>query len=207
MSNAQAGTNLGYYAGKALVEQHVRRVGLSHAIVRPTLVVGPTDVLTNNIAWFLRRFPLFAIPGHGRYRIQPITLEDTARIIAEAAESTDDQQIDAAGPEMMAFEDYVRLVARVCGVRRKIVRTPRWLVLAALRLVGFALSDIVLTREEILGLEQELLVSASPPLGRSRVADYLATHGDTLGRRYTNDLHRHFGAGASMPVVDSKLAP
>jgi NADH dehydrogenase len=66
VSNASAGTNLGYYRGKAEVEQAVRALGVPFAIVRPTLVVGPADVLTNNIAWFLRRFPLFPLPAGRR---------------------------------------------------------------------------------------------------------------------------------------------
>ncbi len=45
VSNAAAGRNLGYYRGKALVEDRVRALAIPHAIVRPTLVVGPTDVL------------------------------------------------------------------------------------------------------------------------------------------------------------------
>ncbi|NUQ36088.1 MAG: NmrA family NAD(P)-binding protein, partial [Planctomycetaceae bacterium] len=57
VSNAAVGSNLGYYAGKAQVEEIVRACGMSYAIVSPTLVVGPNDVLTNNVAWFLRRFP------------------------------------------------------------------------------------------------------------------------------------------------------
>ncbi len=72
VSNAEQGRNLGYYAGKAEVERSVRECGVPHAIVRPTLMVGPNDVLTNNIAWFLRRFPAFLLPDGGRYRLQPV---------------------------------------------------------------------------------------------------------------------------------------
>ena len=62
VSNSSLGSELGYYRGKAKVDELVRASTMSHAIVRPTLVVGPKDVLTNNMAWFLRRLPLFAVP-------------------------------------------------------------------------------------------------------------------------------------------------
>jgi NADH dehydrogenase len=59
VSNPDRGRNLAYYEGKLQCEQAVQASGLSYGIVRPTLVVGPQVVLTNNIAWFLRRFLVF----------------------------------------------------------------------------------------------------------------------------------------------------
>jgi NADH dehydrogenase len=206
VSNAAAGTNLGYYRGKAEVEAALRRQrGPSWAIVRPTLVVGPGDVLTNNIAWFLRRFPVFPMPDGGRCRLQPVTLADTARIICDALEAPDDGlELDAAGPEILTFAGYVRLVARACGVRRWFLSVPGWLSLALLRLVGLVLRDVVLTREELLGLEQDLLLSHAPPTGQQSVRAFLEEHGDALGRRYVNDLRRHFTAGRDRAVLDHR---
>jgi len=197
VSNAAQGTNLGYYAGKAQVENLVRQSGLSYAIVRPTLIVGNADVLTNNIAWFLRRSPLFLVPGGADYRLQPVTLRDTARIIADSLEEKENVEVDAAGPDILTFREYVRMVAAACGVRRWIASVPAWMALAALRLGGFVLRDIILNKEELQGLEQELLISQAPPLGHESVRDWLHAHGDELGRRYVNDLYRHFGAGAT----------
>jgi len=202
VSNAAAGTNLGYYRGKARVEDALRALRVSYAIVRPTLVVGPADVLTNNIAWFLRRFPLFLLPRAGAYRLQPVTLDDTARIICDSLEGPDGHEVDAAGPEVMSFGEYVQLVARACGVRRRILSSPRWLSLALVRLVGVALRDVVLTREELFGLEQELLLSHGDPTGRESVREWLLIHGDTLGRRYVNDMKRHFSTDRGHPVLD-----
>ena len=56
-----------YFRGKAATEQALRESGLSHAIVRPTLVFGPEDILVNNIAWALRRVPVFFL-GTGERR-------------------------------------------------------------------------------------------------------------------------------------------
>ena len=192
VSNAEKGTNLGYYRGKDQVETYLRESGISHAIVKPTLIVGPSDVLTNNIAWFLRRFPVFFVPGGGRYRIQPVTLRDTATITVDAAEATGNVEVDAAGPAIMTFRDYVKKIAKSCGLRRWILGAPIWASLAALKLIGFFLRDVILTREEILGLKQELMVSSSPPLGKESVEDWLHHNGRHLGRTYANDLDRHF---------------
>ena len=200
VSNAAKGRNLGYYRGKAEVEELVRDSGLQYSIVRPTLILGPGDVLTNNIAWFLRKFPVFPLPRGGRYRLQPVTLADTARITADQAEATENEEVDAAGPDGYSYSEYVRLLAKMIGARALFVSVPNWLALGSSRIVGWLKRDIVLTKEELLGLQQELLFSHEPPLGRESVADWLKEHGGKLGRYYANDLHRHFGAGAGVPI-------
>ncbi len=206
VSNASLGSNLGYYAGKARVDEAVRAAPIPHAIVRPTLVVGPNDVLTSNVAWLLRTFPFFLVPGGGRAPVEPVTLSDTGRIIADAAQATGDLDVDAAGPDVMTFRDYVHLVARAVGVTRPVLGAPAWLSLAALSAVGPLVRDVILTREEWLGLAQGLLVSKKPPLGRESVAGWLLAHGSSLGRAYANDLRRHFGAGRADPVLTPRDA-
>ena len=201
VSNAEQGMNLGYYAGKAQVDAYVRQCGIPYAIVHPTLIVGDADVLTNNIAWILRRFPVFLIPGTGEYRLQPITLNDTARIIADAVEHNDNQEVDAAGPDIITFAQYVQCVATACRVSRLMLRAPEEIILGSLKVMQSMLNDIVLTREELLGLKQELLVSHKPPLGRESVSGWLQSHGAQLGRQYVNDIHRHFGRRRTVAVL------
>jgi NADH dehydrogenase len=192
VSNAEKGTNLGYYRGKDRVEKHLRESGVAYSIVKPTLIVGPGDVLTNNIAWFLRRLLFFLVPGGGRYRIQPVMLGDVATITADAAEASGNVEVDAAGPDIIAFRDYVKKIAKACRLRRWVFGAPTWLALPALKLFGLFLRDVILTREEILGLKQELLVTSSSPVGKESVLNWLGESGNNLGRKYANDLDRHF---------------
>lgn len=192
VSNAEKGTNLGYYRGKDLVEKLLRESGVPYSIVKPTLIVGPGDVLTNNIAWFLRRLPFFLVPGGGRYRIQPVMLNDMARITADASESSGNVEVDAAGSDIITFRDYVKKISKASRLRRWIFGAPTWFALPALKLFGLFLRDVILTREEILGLKQELLVTSSAPLGKESVLNWLTQNGQHLGRKYANDLDRHF---------------
>jgi NADH dehydrogenase len=196
--NASEGSTLAYFRGKASVERLLRESALSYGIVRPTLTVGPKDVMTNNIAWFLRRLPVFVLPaGHG-YRLQPVMLDDVARIIADAVEHPGPLEVDAAGPEVVTFGDYVRRLALAMGIRRSFVAMPGSAVLAGLRVVGALLQDTVLTPEELAGLQQELLVSRSPALGKSSVFDWLAFHARDFGHVYSNDTKPRF-AGSNVP--------
>lgn len=192
VSNPAPDDPLDYYRGKAQVEAIVRGLGVSHAIVRPTLVVGPRDVLVNNIAWFLRRFPAFAMPGSGEYRVQPVTLDDVGEIVADAAGAHGDVTWDAAGPDVVTFEDLVRAVASAVGRRRPIGHLPPRVALTLLRGVGLVLREVVLSRQELDGLMAERLVSHEPPRGRSSVIAWIAAHGDELGRSYASEVARHF---------------
>ncbi len=182
-----------YFRGKAQAEALVRASGLSHAIVRPTLVFGPEDILVNDIAWILRRMPLFLVPGNGRYEVQPVSVSDTARICVEAGAAPDDLVVDAAGPERFAFEPFVRLIAAAIRSRARIRTAPASLALTASRMLGLLVRDVVLTRDEVGALMAGLLVSNEPPRGRDRFEDWLAESSSTLGESYQSELRRNFG--------------
>ncbi len=89
--------------------------GLSYSILRPTVIYGMEDILINNIAWFIRHFPVFGIPGDGCYGVRPIYVEDMARLMVEAAEPGPNKVIDAVGPETFTFEEIVKLIAARVG--------------------------------------------------------------------------------------------
>src|ERR1700737_561811 len=111
IANPTASTN-SYYRGKAALEEAVRSSGLSYAIVRPTLLFGEGDVLINNIAWLLRHLPVFALPGDGRFRLQPMHVRDHARLLVEVGSEPADVVVDSAGPEIFTFDELVHLLRR-----------------------------------------------------------------------------------------------
>jgi uncharacterized protein YbjT (DUF2867 family) len=198
IANPSIESPLPYFRGKALVEDALARAGLRYSIVRPTWIFGgERDVLTNNIAWILRRMPVFPLPGSGRYPVQPVHVEDMARICIDAAGSSDDPVVDAAGPERMPFRDLVALVSSAVNARSPIVRIPPSLMAAAARGLGLLVRDVVLTPDEIKGLMAGLLVSHDPPLGRIAFSAWLCEHKTSLGRSYANELHRHFATNVA----------
>lgn len=193
IANPSIDSPLPYFRGKALVETTLAQSGLRHSIVRPTWIFGgERDVLTNNIAWILRRTPVFALPGSGRYLVQPVHVDDLARICIEAAVSDRDLVIDAAGPETMSFRELVALIRSAVNARSPIIRIPPTLMAAAARGLGLLVRDVVLTPDEIRGLMAGLLVSHDPPLGRIAFSEWLDEHKTTIGRSYANELQRHF---------------
>jgi NADH dehydrogenase len=192
VSNPTADSHLDYYAGKARTEEIVRGSGIPWAIVRPTLVFGTGDILLNNIAWLLRRMPVFVIPGDGKYRMQPVAVDDVAEIAAWAAAQTDNLTLDAAGPETLTYVELVEGIAIAVGRRPPFVYVPPRLALLAGDVVGAYVHDVVLTHQELQGLMEERLVSREKPRGTRRFDNWLLKEAETLGRTYSSELDRHW---------------
>jgi NADH dehydrogenase len=192
VSNPSLDSPLAYYAGKARTEEVVKESGLAWGIVRPTLVFANGDILLNNIAWMLRRMPVFGIPGDGKYRVQPVAAEDVAEVALWAASQADNVAVDAAGPETMTFAELVDQVCIAVHRRPRLVMMSPAAFIQAGRLIGFFARDVVLTRQEVEGLMDELLVSAEQPRGKRRLDDWLLANASTLGTSYASELSRHF---------------
>jgi NADH dehydrogenase len=183
---------LAYFRGKARAERAVRDSKLSYAILRPTLIFGAEDILINNIAWLLRRFPVFAIPGTGEYRVQPVFVEDVAQLAADAGALREKMVFDVAGPEIYTFNEFVRLLRASVRSRARIVHVAPSLTLGCCGLLGMVLRDVLLTREEIAGLMANLLVSDVPPRATTRLSGWLRENTAGLGAGYSSELARHF---------------
>jgi NADH dehydrogenase len=182
---------LPYFSGKARVEQALVASGLSHAILRPAVFFGGRDVLLNNIAWLLRRLPVFGVVG-GSYGLRPIHVEDFAALAVEEGERRANVTRDAVGPDAFAFEELVRRIARAVGSRARIVHVSPGVLRAAAIVTGWAVRDVPLTRDEIDGLTGGLLESPGPATGGIRLGEWLDAHGDALGREWASELRRHF---------------
>jgi NADH dehydrogenase len=193
IANPSAESHLPYYWGKAANEQAILESGLSYAILRPTVLVGGgEDILINNIAFLLRHFPVFFIPGDGSYGIQAVHVEDLADLAVEAVYSRENYIIDAVGPDSYMFKELVQLVGETIGARRLLISVPPRLALLAAQFISLFVRDVVLTPEEVDGLMANLLVSKEPPRGKIMFRDWLRQNRDIVGARYASELKRHY---------------
>lgn len=192
ITNPALTSPLPYFRGKAENERAVMGSNMTYAILRPTVLFGKEDILINNIAFFLRRFPFFLLPGDGSYELQPVYVDDLAALIEEAVHSLDNRVVDAVGPESFSFRELVELIARALGRRRPILSAPPGLMRLAAHVLGMILGDVVLTPHEISGLMANLLVSKAPPRGTTSLKNWLAENQATLGMKYASELARHY---------------
>ena len=179
-----------YFRAKARLERALQETGIPHLILRPAVLFGHEDILINNLAWALRRFPVFAVFGDGHYRLQPLHVEDLAALAVESGADRTSRTIDAVGPETFTFRDLVRQVGAIIGRPRPLVSVPPLIGYALGRFIGAGMGDVLLTRDEIGGLMAGLLCTSSPAAGETRLTEWARAHARTLGRRYASELAR-----------------
>jgi uncharacterized protein YbjT (DUF2867 family) len=190
ITNPSESSPLEYFRGKALLERRLVESGLSHAILRPTVLFGMEDILINNIAWALRHLPVFGVFGDGRYRLQPLYVDDLASLAVEQSRMTASSVIDAIGPETFTFRELVATIGGLIGKRRPIVSVPPVLAYGVGKMIGWAMNDVFITRDEIAGLMANLLCTASPPAGATRLTEWIRANAASLGKRYASELAR-----------------
>jgi uncharacterized protein YbjT (DUF2867 family) len=181
-----------YFRGKAEVERILAGTGVPWAIVRPAILFGGDGVLVNNIAWLLRRVPVFAIGGRGDYRVRAVHVDDLARLCARLGTSTDTVTLDAVGPQSMTFREMIDAIRAAVGSRARILNVPAAALVALSGLLGVVLRDTLLTRDEYRAMADGLADSAAPATGETVFTDWVAAHGGELGRGYANEIDRHF---------------
>ncbi|MGD0610776.1 MAG: NAD(P)H-binding protein [Anaerolineales bacterium] len=183
---------LPYYRGKAANEKTVSESKISYSILRPTLIFGVEDILINNIAWLLRRFPFFAQIGDGQYQVQPIYVDDLAEIACQDVYTQENRIVDMVGADTFTFDNLVRLIGQSIGHPRPILHVPPRLALAASRMLGLFVGDVLLTQQEVDGLLAGLLISSGPAFGRTKLADWLERNRETVGAKYASEIARHY---------------
>jgi NADH dehydrogenase len=190
ITNPSENSELEYFSGKARLERELQSTGLSYAILRPTVLFGKEDILINNIAWVLRRLPVFGVFGDGSYRLQPIYVDDLARLAVEEGLGDENKIIDAIGPETFTYRELVKEIGEIIGHPRPIISLPPELGYLAGSLIGKLVGDTFITREEISGLMQDLLYTNSAPAGETKLSNWARDHADHLGQEYASELAR-----------------
>jgi NADH dehydrogenase len=190
ITNPSADSPLEYFSGKAALEAALEESGVSFAILRPTVLFGKEDILINNIAWMLRRFPVFGLFGDGEYRLQPIYVDDLAQLAVEHGAQEANTTVEAIGPETFTFRELVTAIGTIIGCPRRLVSLPPPLAHGIGAILGVALRDVVITRDEIRGLMEGRLHMDAPPAGTTALTDWAKRHSSELGRRYASELAR-----------------
>jgi uncharacterized protein YbjT (DUF2867 family) len=190
ITNPSEDSPLEYFKGKAVLERELKESGLSYAILRPNVLFGHEDILINNIAWTLRKLPVFGVFGDGQYRLQPMHVDDFADLAVEQGKDRSNRVIDAIGPETFTYRRLVEEIGSIIGVKRPIVSVPPAIGYAVGWVLGKLVGDVMITRDEVEGLMADLLVTTSPPAGSTRLTDWAQKHADTLGKRYASELAR-----------------
>ncbi len=190
ITNPSPDSPLEYFRDKARLEKALIESGLSYAILRTAVIFGKEDILINNIAFLLRKFPIFGVFGDGNYRLQPIYVDDLARLAVELGQKEENCIIDTVGPETFTYRELVEEIGKIISKRRPIISIPPALGYIAGWLFGKVVGDVIITRDEIKGLMANLLCTNSSPTGQTKLTDWASENSSTLGIKYSSELAR-----------------
>ncbi len=190
ITNPLEETELEYFRGKAILEKALKESGLSYAILRPGVIFGKEDILINNIAWLLRRFPIFGVFGDGRYRLQPIYVDDLAQLAVEQGEQEENVIINAIGPETFTYNELVEQIGVIIDKKRPLISVPPAMGYIVGSIIGKIVGDVLITRQEIEGLMADLLYVETPATGKTKLTSWSKEHAAWLGKNYASELSR-----------------
>jgi uncharacterized protein YbjT (DUF2867 family) len=112
---------------KGIAEEHIRRSGVPYTIIRSSVLFGPEDRFTNNLAGILRVVPfIFLIPSDGRSLIQPLWVEDLVTCLVWTLDNpeTINQTYEVGGGEYFTLRQVLETLMDVTRRRRLLVPLP-----------------------------------------------------------------------------------
>jgi len=190
IANASEDSPFEYYQYKARIENFLLDLGVSYAVLRPAVIFGKEDILINNLAWSIRRLPVFAIFGNGSYKLQPVFVNDLAELMIEAGLGRDNLIRDAAGPETYTYYELIKMLCNVLQKKRIIVKLPPAMVYYSSKLIDLFTGDVLLTRDEMNIVRSNLMYSKQPPNTKTRLSNWCMDNVSTLGKHYANEVER-----------------
>lgn len=190
ITNPSETSHLEYFRGKGLLERALMESGMSYAILRPTVLFGKEDILINNIAWALRRLPMFGVFGDGSYRLQPIYVDDQAKLAVEQGRGAENVVVNAIGPETFTYRELAQTIGEIIGKPRRVISVPPRFGYFVGWLIGKMVGDVMITWEEVEGLMADLLYVDAPPVGTTKLTDWAKEHVASLGVHYASELAR-----------------
>jgi uncharacterized protein YbjT (DUF2867 family) len=95
-------------------------------IVRPAVMFAPDDAFLTTILRLLRSLPAYPIFGDGKTRLQPAYVDDVAAAIAQILRQNQNPYpvYELAGPRIYSYEEMLRTIARIAGLRPVLMRMP-----------------------------------------------------------------------------------
>lgn len=115
-----------YTQTKKLQEQMVLDSGIACPVLRPTLMFGWFD--RKHLGWlsrFMKKVPVFPIPGNGRYLRQPLYVGDFCNIIISCLENKMNKGVfNISGHEKIDYIDIIRTIKRTTEAGALILRIP-----------------------------------------------------------------------------------
>ena len=178
---SDAGSTSPYIRSRGEGERVVRRAFPAATLIRLSVMFGQGDAFLTLLAEMLRRLPIFPLFGRGQTRVQPAHVDDVARAIAQAMQSTRSGVCyELGGPRIYAYRSLLEMLARHLGRKPLLVPMP-FGIWRALAYLAEMLPEPPITRNQVALMENDNLASPDAPgfgdlqISSTPLEDILAT--------------------------------
>ena len=157
----------GYQTSKWKAEEEVRRGGIEHVILRPSIIYGPRDGFVTQMVKVMRSAPLFRpVVGHGQYRFRPIYVGDVADCFVQslAGDKAVNRTIDLVGPEELTLDQVLGAIADCVGVRKPPIHVPFTFMYMNAAILGVLLRRPPVTTDQLRMLREGSTADPAPML-------------------------------------------
>jgi uncharacterized protein YbjT (DUF2867 family) len=157
---AALGAESAYLRSKEAGESIVRESGLDWTILRPGVIHGPRGEFTIAMARMVARTGPVPLIGRGLQMVQPIWVEDVARLMAGALglSATVGRTFEVGGPDLLEFREFLQIIARVIlGREKRQLPIPTFAVRAGAWVAAHTVHDPPITPDEL-----RMLLAAVP---------------------------------------------
>ncbi len=146
-----------YHKTKWEAEELVRASTIPYTILRPSIIYGPGDQFTMKLLEIIKRSPVLPVIGPGRFRVQPLYIDDAVSCIVKAitGDSFLNEMFEIGGPDQLTYEEMIGAVADALGVYRPTMHVPVFLARSAVRLLETVLPASPVTSDQIIMLQED----------------------------------------------------
>lgn len=110
-----------------LAERLIQESSLSFTILRCSVIIGPGDPFLGGILRMAQSWPVVPVIGSGKTRFQPLGVHDVVQCILRAISSDryDKRILAIGGPEILSYDQIVRMVLEVLQREKRVLHLPR----------------------------------------------------------------------------------
>ncbi len=167
---------------KAEGEQAVTRAFPGAVVLRPSLILGPSDHFSTEMTGLMRRLPLLPVIGP-RTRVQPVHVDDVAEALCRLLDGRPPPagMIQAAGPEVWQLVDLLAELRRLAGASCRLLPLPDPLAMLLASVAGL-LPGAPLCRDQVRLMRTDKIAAAGhPDLGALGITPRHPLNGGTKG--------------------------
>ena len=144
-----------YHRTKFAAEQAVISSGIDYVIFRPSVIYGPGDGFVSLLERLIRRSPLTPVIGDGKYRLQPVFIDDVVSIMVQSLSSPAavGKIIEIGGPEKLEYLEILHIIKRVLGKSRMNFHIPMWVMKPTATCLEKIVKPAPITRDQLAMME------------------------------------------------------